>query len=748
MPVTIKLPKRGGGSLLSGTALSLVLAAPAGAAETPATPSPATGTQVNVAQPATPPQMPESVIIVGPFPDDYRTRIPSIQRLTEPLIDTPQTIDVISEQLLKDRAVTNLNDALKTVPGISLGAGEFSWQGNNPSIRGFVARTDMFLDGIRDFGNYYRDPFYMQSIEVLQGPSSILFGRGSTGGVINQSSKLPGLDNFINAAVMGGTDYTRRVTADFNAPVEALGEHAAVRVNAMYHAQSVAGRNMVKQNRYGFAPSLALGIGTPTRLTASYYHLKADDIPDFGHPWFGGVPAPVARQNFYGHSSDYLKTGTDVATVTVGHDLAPGVIIHNTLRFANYTGSYRISEPIISAPAGTDPSLVNVNLNIFTGGRRETMVWDQLYALMHFNTGNIEHALVTGVEGGRETSTPTFYNDAGVPTVLLLYPDPTRPFITANTYPRFDTNVRAWGYGAYAIDTIKIGEQWEFNAGVRYDSFNVTYGSTTFSVPPAQTGVVTSTDSIRRTDAKPSYRVAAIYKPLPNGSIYVTHGTSFNPSAESLTFIVNARGFGTNNRGLAPEENGTIEVGTKWDIFDGVLSASGSVFRLTKSNARVPDPTRPGFNTLVGEQRVDGLQVGLMGRITEDWQVSFGYTHLDGQITQTSTGAGAPPLGAPIVQAPKNSMSLFTQYRVNEDFAFGGGATMLSARYATNVAPVKIVPGYWTFDVFARYNVNEKISLQLNVNNIFDKYYYDAIHPFHILPGAARTALLTLNFRY
>jgi catecholate siderophore receptor len=237
-------------------------------------------------------QQPEQVIIQGQRPEDYKIEVPNLSKLTEPLLDTPQSIQIISNQVLQDRAVTNLNDALRNVPGISLGAGEFSWQGNNPSIRGFVARTDMFLDGIRDFGSYYRDAFNLQQIEVLEGPSSILFGRGSTGGVINQVSKLPSLDSFVSGTLTFGTDLTRRATVDVSEQLPDLAEGAALRMTAMGHQQNHAGRDVAKDSRYGFAPSLALGLGTPTRLTGAYFHQSADDVPDYGLPWFGSAPDP------------------------------------------------------------------------------------------------------------------------------------------------------------------------------------------------------------------------------------------------------------------------------------------------------------------------------------------------------------------------------------------------------------------------------------------------------------------------
>ena len=271
----------------------------------------------------------ERVLIEGQRPADYDVPAPSLPKLTEPLVDTPQSIDTISEQLLKDRAVTNLNDALRSVPSITIGAGEFKSLGTSPTIRGFVARTDMFIDGQRDIGDYYRDPFNMEEIQVLEGPASILFGRGSTGGVINQVSKMPGLTGFISGALTLGTDLTRRATVDIDEPLPDLGPGAAMRITAMGHDSKVAGRDVAEQSRYGFAPSLALGLGTPTRLTVSYFHQSADDVPDYGLPYFGTTPAAVPRQNFYGFTSDYLKTGTDIATVKVEHDFMDGITVRN-----------------------------------------------------------------------------------------------------------------------------------------------------------------------------------------------------------------------------------------------------------------------------------------------------------------------------------------------------------------------------------------------------------------------------------
>jgi catecholate siderophore receptor len=243
----------------------------------------------------------------------------------------------------------------------------------------------------------------------------------------------------------------------------------------------------------------------------------------------------------------------------------------------------------------------------------------------------------------------------------------------------------------------------------------------------------------------PSYRAALVYKPQPNGSVYAAYGTSFNPSAESLNFIVNARGFAISNAFLAPEESETFEVGTKWNILNEQASVTAAVFRLEKSNARVPNPTTPGFNSLDGVQRVDGFDFQLTGRLTEFWQISLGYTYLDSKIVQSAKGGA--PVGSPLINAPRHSVAMFTEYRFTPEFEIGGGLNYQSSRYAQNVPPVKTVPGYFTADLMAKYFFSDRWSLQLNVNNVFDKFYYQQIHPFHVVPGAGRTVLLTLSFQ-
>ena len=688
----------------------------------------------------------EQVLITGEKAGGYKIDAPALPKLTEPIIDTPQSIDTISEQLLQDRAVTTLSDALRNIPTITLGAGEFKSLGTSPTIRGFVARTDMFLDGQRDIGDYYRDPFDLEQIQVLEGPASILFGRGSTGGIVNQVSKMPELTGFIAGTLTLGTDLTRRLTVDIDEPLPDLGPGAAMRIDAMGHDSRVAGRNIAEQSRYGFAPGLALGLGTPTRLTVTYFHMSADDVPDYGLPYFGSTPAAVPRQNFYGFTTDYMKTGTDIATVKLEHDFMDGMIVRNQLRYAYYTENFRFTEPLIatSVPLTTPLSSVVVTRNVNSGNGIQTMLWDQADATVHFDTAFLQHALVGGIEGGQETAKPEFDNNAGVPPVPLLMPNPNVPFMATSTYPRFKTDTVANSLAAYAIDTLKLGSAWELSGGIRWDYFGLVYRDQNFST--ATPGLVIRTDRIPRVDRMTSYRAALVYKPATNGSVYISYGTSFNPSGEELSFVTSSRSFNVSNQDLSPERNKNYEIGSKWDLLDSRLSLTGAMFRAEKVNARVPDPTNSLLNVLAGDFRVDGVELGASGRITEDWQIQVGYAYLDGQVIKSAPGAA--PVGSSLMNTPKSAFTAWTTYNLGGGFELGGGGRYESSQETQNVPPIKTVPGFWTFDLMGKYALNQKLSLQLNVNNVFDKYYYDQLHFFHVVPGEGRTALLSLNFSY
>ncbi len=687
----------------------------------------------------------EEIIVTDRARDPYTVDQSSLSKFTEPLQDTPQSILVMSEQLLEDRGAMSLNDALRNVPGITLGAGEFTWQGNNPTIRGFNSRNDMFLDGMRDYGSYSRDPFNLEAVEVLQGPSSMVFGRGSTGGVINQASKQPLPESLRKLNVNLGNADTWRVSADLNQPLPALGEGAAIRINAVKHEAGVPDRDGAETESYGFAPSLALQLGDATELTLSYMKQDSEARPDYGLPWISGRPADVDRETFYGFNDDFIDTEADIANIRLDHALADGITLNAQVRHAEYSRASRISEPGVPAgvTANTPQNTVVVNRNVFNGESTEKMLQAQVNLVAEFETGAVRHALVSGLESAQESSSPMMRLAVGAtPTTLL---NPTHPdFAATRVQLRARADTDSDSLAAFMLDTLKFGDHWQVMAGVRWDHFFTNYIADRYDA----NGVTAGKEQVLRKDVELNYRAALVYKPVEQGTLYLGWGTSFNPSAEGLSFIANARNFGISNAFLEPEKNRSIEFGVKWAVLNERLLAEAALFETVKSNTRVPDPTRPGFNALAGEQEVKGLSLGLSGSLTSALSLSGGYTYLDSE--EAKTGPTLDNLGRPLPNVAENTFSVWLSYTLGADLQFGGGARFVDERLARNTAPLPLLraPQYWAFDAMAKYDVTDNLSIKANLTNITNELYYDQLHPFHVVPGAGFGAVLAVNFTY
>lgn len=686
------------------------------------------------------------IVVTEELRGRYEQDRSSLSKLTESLRDTPQSVTTLSRELIDDRGATSLEDALRNVPGITLGAGEFSWQGNNPSIRGFSARDDMYLDGIRDFGSYPRDPFNLETIEVLLGPSSLLFGRGSTGGALNQVSKAPTLTAITDIDVNFGSNETLRSTLDFARPIPLLGDGAALRLNAMTHRSEVTGRDWAETERFGVAPSLALGLGSATMLTLSYVKQASEDRPDYGLPWLEGAPAPVPRDNYYGFESDYLETDADIGTLHLVHVVGESINLDVRVRYAEYERDSRITEPLITPvpPPGTPLADLSVFRYVFLGDSEETLLSTQADVTWGAQTGSIEHAIVTGFEVGRERSQPVFAFGIGAPGTGLLAPDPEEPFSALSTDPRVRADTTGETLAVYAIDTLKIGEAWQIVLGARWDRFETDYDAMRFAGPPTpfNDGSASGPESFDRVDEVASYRAAFVYKPRASMSLYVAGSTSFNPSAQSLSYLTSGRGLGVGNAFLDPEENRSVEIGFKAELADSRLSLTSAVFDITKTNARVPDPNNPGFNTLAGEQQVRGLSVDLNGMLADRWYLASGYTYLDSEVVEAGLGT---VVGARLANAPEHSLSAWLSYQATDRFDVGLGARYVSEQLAQNTGSGKAVPSYDLWDAMGRFRVSETVTLKLNLTNLTDEYYFEQLHPWHVVPGPGRTATLAVN---
>jgi catecholate siderophore receptor len=684
----------------------------------------------------------EKVTVTATEVKDQTVRMPSIDKLTQPIIDTPQSITVLPEKALSDRGVASLNDALRTVPGISLGAGETSWQGNNLYLRGFTTRDDMFVDGQRDYGYYYRDPFDDESVEVLEGPSSILFGRGTTGGVINEVTKSPTLNPFESATATLGSAQMRRITADVDSPLSALGSGAAFRLNAMADHSKTADRDEGQSDRWAVAPSLALGLGSPTRFLLNYLHETDDEVPDYGIPWFHGRPALVSSANFYGFASDYLDTDVDVVTMRFEHDFSSSLTLSSQARYSHDTRRFRTSEAVVPAgtPATTPIDDINVTRNEFGGFSTDTFAQLQTNLVDRFQTAQISHALVTGFELGQESPKPTYVTNVGVPGTSLADPQ-LQSYSATESYAALHADTVAKTAAVYALDTAQW-ERWQLMAGVRWDRFAANYDSTQYS---AQETAIAHTH-VYSPDDDFSYRGALVYTLGKRGSVYLAAGTSFDPSAEGIESLISSgRSLAQGNMSLDPEKNRSYELGTKL-TYGPALLLTASIFRLEQFNTRVPDPTEPQFNILGGDERVDGAQIEALGNLTAAWSVQASYSYLASEVTRSTPGG--PLLGAPLTTTPLNSSSLWSEYQVSHRVLLGLGAVQQSSRLGQDTAAsYEVAPGYVVLDAMASYLFRPGTTLQLNLDNLANRVYYDQLHPFHVVPGPGFTVQLSLTVR-
>ena len=720
----------------------------------------------------------------------------SMDRFSEPLIDTPQTIGVVPQFIIQDQGLSTLKDSLRNVPGISLAAGESGAQGDNLTIRGFTARNDIFIDGIRDFGSYYRDSFNYEQVDVLEGPAGVQFGRGSTGGVINQESKIPQVEPLVDVETQFGTDITRRLTADLNTPLSDNFSGSAFRVNVMAEEAGVAGRDAAELRRFGIAPSVSIGINAKSQATLSYVHLTEDDTPDYGLPWLFNTVAPADRHSYFGFPNEnYLKTSDDILTLRARHDFTPGFNIHTIARAANYPRQAQITEPqtcsnaALSVPVGgTVASLpklaynsaipcpytpdtpagqiTQVNRNQIQVQSVEAILWDQTEIGAHFKTFGMPHDLVAGAEGGQEISNPTrtSYTINGINTVpdtTLLHPDEGQPF-AGTGYITSIVHTRSKSIGVYFIDTVKLGHLFELSGGVRWDRFNTGYNLYQPTPPPTGGTVTATVPPISRLDEQPSYRAAFVFKPSSRGSLYFDWGTSWDPSAESLSLSV-----GLVNGNVAPEENESYEAGAKWSFLNDRLMMEGAWFRTEKDNAHETSPTNSNDIVAAGNQLVQGAQFSLVGRLPQGMDLVVGYAYLDSSVLFSQFFPTA--VGHPLANVPNQTFNLFVTHRLPGSFNGGIGSNYVGARAASSTVPYvptgfavnpsgpgyivtsvagKQVPGYWVFNAMLKRPITERLEFQANVNNIFNRFYIDLPHPSHLIPGAGASALFGVNFRF
>jgi catecholate siderophore receptor len=695
----------------------------------------------------------------------------TLDALPEKILNTPQSINIVPADVIRAQGVSSLVDALRNVPGVTLNAGEGGTHGDLVNLRGFSAGDDYFLDGLRDTGLYDRDVFDYQSVEVYKGPASTLFGRGSTGGVVNQVTKAPQLYPIEDEIFTGGTNGEVRGTVDYNTVID---DDSAFRINVMGQRDNVVGRPFVRNQRWGIAPSYAWGLDTDTTVTLKYLHQQEDNIPDYGIPFVFGKPAPVARDTFYGlPSDDRFKTEVDVATARLDHRINDIFTVSDTMRYGHYWFDSRQTAAIFgtancypgamppypgaplcsSLPVANQIPVSASNPYFPVAGTPLDQVFVQrdrpsskgtIATLMNeadltatFATGLLTHHLVTGIEVDKENADLTrFVNqNTVIAATPLLDPDPEEAFPGTQTTVRQKPITKTATEGIFVMDTIDIGPQWNIVAGVRFDHFGASFDQE-----------IGTPSHFRHNDNIVSPRAAITYKPTDNTSVYFSYGTSFNPSAETLSLAAS-------NQDLGPERDHTFEVGAKAQVLDGMLALTVAAFNTVMSNARISDPLNPSLQTLAGTLRVNGIEFGAQGRLTEHWELTAGYTYL----APRAVGLVAAGVPGPVPNTTNNQGNIWTTYDFDYGLKIGTGLNYVGRRYAgtdTLTDPgttlVAKVPSYVTWDAMVGYHINDVWELQLNGYNLSDEFYYvnsyfTRPNENHVIPGAGRTFLLSVS---
>lgn len=704
----------------------------------------------------------DEVTVTGTRPDrsvyadpvaPYKVDLLATSKFTEPLINVPKTVTVIPKEVIRDLGAYTFRDLMRTQPGVTLGTGEGGNAfGDRFFVRGFDTRNDVFVDGVRDPGVGSREVFAIEQVEVLKGPSSTFGGRGTTGAAISLVSKAPVASNFAQINSTVATDDTYRVTLDAN---QNFGDKFAVRLNAMYHESHVAGRDYVFNDRWGYAVAAEYRPFDGLKLSADYYHLNTDELPDWGFSYdlANNRPFQVRRQNFYGVlQRDYRDTWADIATLKGEWRVNEAIKLHSVLRYGQTLNSYIASAPEAPVTTNANPALWTLRANPKQRDAITTTLVNQSDVTLDFDAPGGKHTLVVGYELSREEVRNRQYANlnaelgGGVTvapttiTQLINTPDPTQPW----PFPKQITAIRKTSVNTtslFALDTLKINEQWQVMGGVRWDQYEVKLFNNVLRPTPAQTLLTNKVDFT-------NFTVGLVYKPIENASVYLAYGSSSNPSGEQLDAAANDYGgLAANNAALDAEQNNAYELGAKWNVADGHLALTAALFRIDKRNARTQVGAGATLQVLPeGVLRVDGIELGATGNVTSKLSVFGGLTLLDAKTVKTPVAA-QQGLGFPNIS--KTSFNLMTRYQATSRFYVGGQANYNSKKFGgTNVALATFVPGYWRFDAFAGYRVTDRIEVSVNVLNLTNKRYYDALYrsatPF-VYQAPGRSAMLRLR---
>lgn len=717
-------------------------------------------------------------------------------RLPQDVLHTPQTIDVVPAELIKQQNVKSLDEALKNVPGVtaSVGEGAGGLSGDQFLIRGFPAQNDIYEDGLRDFGVYSRDNFNYDSINVIKGPSSQVFGNGTTGGAINAVTKTPALNDWIGADFSGGSGQYYRGTIDVN---KKLAPHTAFRMQAMGNQNNVVGRDYIYSHRWGIAPSLSFGLGTKTNVVLQVMHLENNGVPDYGVPVVTlpgrSVGKPVTeygipRTNWYGKQQDHDRTRDTMETLRLSHKFNDHVTLHNDMRFGEFSRNFETSKAscnkaCIAALASGNPQDAWISRTTNKGpydtqhpdpGGNDALhnaagapqpytqsSWsfqDVASTTLDFKTGFVKHQMVTGfdIEYAHDNRHQYTYLTP-VHKANLLNPDPydvgTLQKVRGSRAPynlarlpglgqKSDSNGYAFDAGIFLYDQIWLRPWLSLKGGFRWDRWQTQYNAKGGNMADPNTSISNTKNVVNPT-------ASLLIMPNKMTTFYFTYATSTTPLGMYVTSgALPIRPSATGATVAKPEKANLYEVGAKVSAFQDRLGLTASLFRLEKNNALTTDPMSGQTLSTGDSQRNQGMELSVSGVILPHWNVTATYAYYDPTTTASQKAAY---IGKNIQYVPHNQATLWTAYQAFHhtpwNVTIGGGMTWRQHVWLDQANTVR-VPANLEFDAMLAHRINHNWTLSLNGYNLANRLNYGSLFVNRVTPAPGRTFLGRISMKY
>lgn len=692
-------------SLLTGASMAIMMAASAQAQE-----------------PDNRNYAPSDIIVTGDW-SGYATDDGSTATKTPtPLIDVPQSVAVLTRDQIDDQNVRQLGEALRYIAGISMETGE--GHRDEIFIRGQESTADFYLNGLRDDAQYYRLLYNVERIEVLKGANALIFGRGGGGGVINRVTKIADTQAaFVRGSAAADSYGAFALSADVNQP---LSGNAAARLNATYEEFNNH-RDYYDGRFFGVSPTVGLQLGPDTRLMLDYSYDDDQRVTDRGVPSLGGRPLSGHDKTFFGDSNfNEASSQVHIARARLTHDFSDSLSVNLSGQYADYDKAYANV-----VPASTNGTTVDLTGYRDTTRRKNWIGQGNL--VWHGETGSVGHMLLAGFETTQQDSANgrnnVLFTTSGGTVSRLTVPLQRRLSLSPVSLTPLvrDSDSELTVFSAYVQDQIEIGDILQLTAGIRYESFDL------------ETVDHIGSFAASRKDEKWSPRFGIVVKPQTNLSFYASYAESFLPQSGDQFLVLSSR-----TAALAPEKFENLELGFKWAIRPTLL-LTGAIFQLDRSNSQSPDPANPGFVILAGESRTKGIELQLAGNILPNWHANVGYSYLDGKIRSDTTSAAA---GTRLEQVPKHHIAAWSRYDLNDRLGIGAGVIHSSSQYAS-LSNVVVLPAYTRVDLAAYYTASEHVSVQANIENLFDEGYYASAHgDNNIQPAKPLTASVSVKLAF